>query len=196
MAKIVNQTELAEIHGVTDVTIWSWQKEGMPIAKVNTRGLSNEYDVAATIEWREARAVKKVREESPRDALARAQTKLIEQQLAEKSGALVPIAEIEPGFARMVVNARQRLLQIPGLLQGVIDETQANELRRHLEEALQELSRYDPSRGTAAEGGGPLGSAGAPGGGEVGGDEADRERQVAVPGSVPPVDQPHPAGAA
>jgi phage terminase Nu1 subunit (DNA packaging protein) len=33
VGKIVNQTELAEIFGVSDVTIWDWQGKGLPIAR-------------------------------------------------------------------------------------------------------------------------------------------------------------------
>lgn len=59
MGKIVNQTQLAEILGTSDVTIWQWQKEGLPIKTRNLRGLSNEYDTAEVIAWLVIRAEKK-----------------------------------------------------------------------------------------------------------------------------------------
>lgn len=185
MDKVVNQTELAVLHGVTDVTIWQWQKEGMPIAKVNTRGLSNEYDVASTIEWRVARAEKKIRDESPRDALARAQTKLAEQLFAEKARELVPVAELEPGLVRMVVLARQQLLQIIGLMRSVLDPAQLQLLEEHLRQALKDLSRYDPSHATAEADREPLAATDETIRGGLGGIEEVPERQDAVPGPVP-----------
>ena len=193
MGRKVNQAELAEIVGKTDVTIWQWQKEGMPIERVNTRGQSNVYDTADVIAWIENRAEKRVRDESPRDALARAQTKLIEQTLAEKSRALVPVAEMEAGFSRMVVAARQRLLQIPGLMRGALDEGQVAALEEQLLEALQELSNHGPSAGSAGSDPAAMAAAEEAGGRGVGGDEAPAERQVAVPGAVPALDHALPA---
>lgn len=196
MAKTVNQTELAVFHGVSDVTIWQWQKEGMPIAKVNTRGLSNEYDVASTIDWRIQREVRKVRDESPRDALARAQTQLALQTYAEKERKLVLIDEVEPAFTRLVVQARQSLLQILGLMRAVLTEAQHKLLEGHLLEALKELSVHEPNPADDEEGSGPLGAAAAPIAGGMGGGQAPVERQVAVPGQVPAVDHAVPAGGA
>lgn len=172
MGKIVNQTELAEIHGVSDVTIWTWQKEGLPVEKINTRGLSNEYDTASTIEWRVNRAEKKVRDESPRDALARAQTQLALQTFAEKERSLVPAAEVEAEFSRLVVQARVSLLQIPGLLQAQLDEAQRTTLKEHLEKVLKELSHYDPIARTGEAGGSEVGAASEALAGGMGGGQA------------------------
>lgn len=170
MGKKVNQTELAEVHGVSDVTLWQWQKDGMPVEELNTRGLSHSYDTAATIEWRVAREVKKVREESPRDRLLIAQERLAQITIQEKEKVLVPTAEIEPMYEDMVMRAREMLLQIPALM-PVSDEQRA-QLTQHLNEALRELSRYEPSESADQAGGAALGAAGDPAGGRLGGGEA------------------------
>jgi hypothetical protein len=185
MGSKVNQTQLAEIHGVTDVTLWQWQKEGMPIEERNTRGLSNVYDSAATIEWRVAREVKKVREESPRDRLLIAQERLAQLQIGEKERSLLPADETESEFTRLIVMARQRILQVTGLLSTVLDDKQRVALDEHLEEALKELSCYDPSTRNDQAGGGGPGASGASVGSGVGGGETPAEREIAVPGTVP-----------
>lgn len=183
MGKKVNQTELAEITGVSDVSLWAWQKEGMPVEERNTRGQSNVYDTADVIEWMVSRAVKKVREESPRDALARAQTELVQIQIAEKQGTLVPLAEAEAEYERMVVRCRQRLLQIGATL-PMEDATRA-QLVAELRGALTELSRHDTSAGDDRQGVGQVGDAESLDGTTVGGTEAVLEREeLAVPGQV------------
>jgi phage terminase Nu1 subunit (DNA packaging protein) len=190
MAKVVNQTELAEIHGVTDVTLWQWQKEGMPVAKISTRGLPNEYEVPATIVWRVAREVKKVREESPRDMLYREQTKFVQLQIAEKQGLLVPAADIEQKFERLVVNARQRLMQLPPLMRGRLPPEVLTQLEEAIHGALTELASYGPSDPTDHPGAEEVGAADAPLDGGVGGGEEVPERQVPVPGEVRPLKDP------
>ena len=195
MGKKVNQTELAEIVGVSDVTLWAWQKEGMPVDVRNTRGQSNVYDTADVMQWMVDRAVKKVRDESPRDALARAQTELVQIQIAEKNGLLVQVAEIEPAYKRMVTRSRQRLLQIT--LGLPIDEATRALVDREIRDALQELSKYDPSADDDAAGLPGVGATDQADGGGLGGVEAATEREeLPVPGPVPVVDGPVPAGAA
>jgi len=190
MGKVVNQTELAELHGVTDVTLWQWQKEGMPVAKISTRGLPNEYQVPDTIVWRVAREVKKVREESPRDMLYREQTKLVQLQIAEKQGLLVPAADIEQKFERLVVNARQRLMQLPPLMHGRLPPEVLAQLEEAIHGALTELASYGPSDQTDHAGGEEVGAADQPLGGGVGGGEEVPERQVSVPGEIRPLKDP------
>lgn len=185
MGRIVNQTELAEIIGVSDVTIWQWQKDGMPVEARNLRGQSNEYDTAKVHAWVVDREVKKVRAESPRDALYREQTRLAQLQIAEKERALVPAIEVQEEYARMVSLARQRLLQIRPLLP--VDEKTGALLEELIEGALKELARYDPSASADQEGSAPLGASDSTLGGIVGGGEAPAEREEQpVPRGVSP----------
>jgi phage terminase Nu1 subunit (DNA packaging protein) len=167
MGKLVNQTELAEIIGVTDVTLWEWQKAGMPIVKQGDRGQANEYDTVAVIAWKEERALAKIRTEAPRDALYRAQERLTQIQIKEKERSLVPVAEIEPEYARLVAAARQRLLQLPLRFTHLPDVHAFVETA--VDEALAELARYEPSTGDDAADRAAVGAAGAPQCGPVGG---------------------------
>ena len=194
MGKKVNQTELAEIVGVSDVSLWQWQKEEMPVDVRNTRGQSNVYDTADVIAWMVDRAVKRVRNESPRDALARAQTDLVLITIAEKNGTLVPLADVESEYDRMVTQARQRILQISASLP--LDAATRTLLDHEVAEALQELSRYDSSAGNDRTGLAEVGAAGEALGVGVGGGEAVPEREeLPVPGAVPVLNNPVPPGA-
>ena len=51
MGKRVNKKELAAILGVTEKTLTSWQKSGMPIEVAGGRGSRNEYDTQIIIDW-------------------------------------------------------------------------------------------------------------------------------------------------
>jgi DNA-binding transcriptional MerR regulator len=186
MGKKVNQTELAEIVGTSDVTLWTWQKEGMPVEERNTRGQSHTYDTAAVVQWMIDRAVKKVRTESPRDALALAQTELVRMQIAEKTGALVSAVEAEQEYERMVVRARQRVMQLGSTLP--IDEATRLLLEQEKLEALTELSKHDSSPVDDAARGAEVGAADESAVDSMVGIESLYERQVAVPGALPPVD--------
>ncbi|RDL44679.1 hypothetical protein DN730_09850 [Marinomonas piezotolerans] len=51
MGKKVQKKELADILGVTEKTLTTWQKNGMPIEVVGGRGSRNIYDTEAVVEW-------------------------------------------------------------------------------------------------------------------------------------------------
>lgn len=157
MGKRVNQTELAQIMGVSDVTIWEWQKAGMPVVGHGERGKANEYDTSAVIAWKIEVEVAKVRKESPRDALYLAQRRLVDIQIGEKEKTLVPIAEVEPEYARMVLLTRQQLLQVAAALP--VDEATRKQVDLAIKTALKELSHYEPSESNDSPPGDAVGSA-------------------------------------
>ena len=51
MGKKVQKKELADILGVTEKTLTTWQKNGMPIEVQGGRGQRNTYDTESVIEW-------------------------------------------------------------------------------------------------------------------------------------------------
>src|ERR1700694_2099962 len=104
--KRVNQAELAEILGKSDVTIWEWQKEGLPIAKQGVRGTENEYDTADVIAWLEQRArVAAGKAEKASEREARLRGDLLEFEIAEKNKVLVPSTEVRPVWEGRVLAA-------------------------------------------------------------------------------------------
>ena len=173
----VNKAELAAILGISERSLTDWQKEGMPIVHVGERGESNQYDTEQVIAWWIERELKKVREESPRDELYRSQKRLADLQIAEQERTLVPIAEVEPAYERLVLAARQRLLQMPSRLAHELEAVAGAENKRALleeaiDQVLTELANYDPNASADAAGGAALGPAFAQDRGAVGGGEA------------------------
>lgn len=151
MGKIVNQTQLAEILGTSDVTIWQWQKEGLPIKTRNLRGLSNEYDTAEVIAWLVIRAEKKASGgETPEQRLKRVQADKVEMEIAQMRRELVPAADIEARWAALVMAARNKLLSMPGQLSELLEIAQGPAAKRdvlveEIDKVLQELSVDDES---------------------------------------------------
>lgn len=151
----VNKAELAELLGFSERWITDLQDEGLPIAVAGERGLANAYDVAACVKWLIDRAERRVRGESARDDLYRSQKRLADIRIAEAEGRLVDAAEVESGFARMVVAARTDLLRLPATLadqlQDVLDRAHCQALiSQGIEQALTEISRYVPREAVAA----------------------------------------------
>jgi hypothetical protein len=130
MSKIVNQVELAEIHGVATVTVNNWQEDGMPVLRHGERGLSNEYDVPTTIEWRVARERRKT--ESQRDRLTRLQADELEQRIAVNNRELIPAGEIAPTWTARVLTAAAYMASRQSRLAGLLEATPGVEAKRNL----------------------------------------------------------------
>lgn len=164
MGKRVNKAELAEIMGFSERTLTEWQKEGMPIVYDGERGESNEYDTEQCMKWWSSREIAKAQLETPRDKLYLAQEELARIQIEEKRRTLVAVVEVEPLYAHLVVTFRQRMLAIPGRLSPLLESTAGMDNKRALlaeaiDEALTELSNYEPSAGADSSGGSARGAA-------------------------------------
>lgn len=131
MGKIVNQAELAVILGKSDVTIWEWQKQGLPIAKRRERGLENEYDTAEVIAWLEQRA-RAEKGETQRDREARLRGDLMELELAEKRETLVPADQVQPVWENRVLAAAFYMASRHSRLAGMLEATPGIEAKRAL----------------------------------------------------------------
>ncbi len=133
MGKVVNQTELAEIMGVSDVTLWEWQKQGMPVQKRGARGEANAYDTSEAIAWRIERELAKVSgTESQKDRLARLQGDKLELDLAVQRGTLIPADEIEPTWHDRVLSAAAFMHSQPSRLAGILEATPGIEAKREV----------------------------------------------------------------
>lgn len=93
--------------GVAPKTIVEWQEQGLPIALRGSPGIPSEYESADVIRWYVERELKKVREESPNDRLARVKADAIEMDNAERRGLLIPADQIEPKLRAAMVLARE-----------------------------------------------------------------------------------------
>ena len=150
MGRICNQRELSEITGVSQVSLWTWGKEGMPLLRAGATGEENQYDTEAVIRWMIDREVAKLGREDQKERLARLQGDKIEMELAVSRGELVPAAMIEPTWSSIVTAVRQALLSIPVRLAPLLEVTPGVDAKRALIEeevhdVLLKLSSDDPS---------------------------------------------------
>lgn len=146
---IVNQRELAEILGKTQMTILEWQRQGLPVKSRGGNGRENEYDTAAVLTWCVERERQRVTVETPKDRLARLQADKIELELAEKRLELLPASEVEPAWTAMVNSARAFLMSERDRLAQLLDAAAGFDAKRDLlaeafDEFLRKLSAYDP----------------------------------------------------
>jgi phage terminase Nu1 subunit (DNA packaging protein) len=132
MGKTVNQTELALLHDVSDVTIWEWQKAGMPVLERGERGAANRYDVGATIRWRVAREADKSASKTVKDRRDLVALEREEIELAKQKDLLVPVEQIEPVWKTRVLSAAALMLGRHSRLAGLLEATPGVEAKRQL----------------------------------------------------------------
>lgn len=144
--RIVGQTEIAAMFGVTARTITDWQEAGMPVAVQGGPGVPGEYDAPACIRWMIEREVRKVQGESPKDRLARLQGDQLEMDLAERKGKLIEAAAVEPMMRAAIVSARERIRNAPAQIAAALEGRDKAEretlLRELLDDMLAKLARW------------------------------------------------------
>lgn len=144
--RIVGQTEIAAMFGVTARTITDWQEAGMPVAVQGGPGVPGEYDAPACIRWLVEREVRKVQGENPKDRLARLQGDQLEMDLAARRGKLIEAAAVEPMMRAAIVSARERIRNEPAriaiVLEGKDKPAREAMLRELFDEVLTKLSRW------------------------------------------------------
>jgi len=129
---VVNQGQLAEILGKTDVTIWEWQQETppLPILERGAKGKENKYDTAAVIAWCIDREVRKSSGGSQKDRLARLQGDRLELDLARDRGVLVPVGEVKPLWESRVLAAAAFMASRASRLAAILEATPGLEAKR------------------------------------------------------------------
>jgi hypothetical protein len=148
---IANKQQLADIHGVSERTLTEWANAGMPTISVGGigRGYQNQYDTAATIEWRLQRAISGYQVESAKERKDRLEGDRIELQLAKEAGLLVAVEEIEPLWASAILAAKSELLEGVYRLKSELDAlfgiaVDVALLEDHFHQALAKLSDRPP----------------------------------------------------
>lgn len=149
--RIIGQTEIAGLFGVSARTITEWQAAGMPVAVQGGPGVPGEYDSAACIRWMVEREVRKVQGESPKDRLARLQGDQLEMDLAERRKTLIDIGAVEPAMRAAIVSARERIRNEPASmakkLEGLDCADRETLLRELFDEMLTKLSHWQQPGG-------------------------------------------------
>jgi len=148
---IADRKQMADIFGVTTRTIDTWQKEGLPVVAVPGRPCS--FDTVRAIEWRLARvgasADGEIDQAHEKARLTRAQADRAELEAAELKGTLIQAEQVAQTWGNVLANVKTRIRSIPTKLAhklaNVRKISEAEELLRDsLDQALEELSAYEP----------------------------------------------------
>ena len=115
MGRQVSKVELAEILGVSERSLSSWQMEpGFPFEPGELRGQENIYDTARVIQWWLQRELGKASSaELERQRLTSAQADLKQLELARARGRVVDAAGAAAAARRCARETRDRLLDVP-----------------------------------------------------------------------------------
>lgn len=145
--RIVGQTEIAAIFGVSARTIQEWQSAGLPVVVYGGPGVPGEYDAPACVRWLVEREVKKVSGgESSKDRLLRLQGDALEAKLAIDRGQLIAAATVEPAMRAAIVSARESIRNAPARIAALLDGKDHSEretlLRDLFDEVLLKLSHW------------------------------------------------------
>jgi hypothetical protein len=134
MAMTVNQTQLAELLGVSDVTLWEWQKleKPLPILKQGARGEANQYDLRAVLAWYVAREVDKRAPKSAREERDAIDLEIRQLDLAERKGTMVPAAEVRPLWDNRVLTAAAFMAGRHSRLAAMLEASPGIEAKREL----------------------------------------------------------------
>lgn len=148
---ICNKQQLADIHGVSERTLTDWANAGMPAIALGGvgRGYSNQYDTAATIEWRLQRAISGYQVESAKERRDRLEGDRIELMLAKEAGLLVAVEEVEPLWAAAIMSAKSDLMEGIYRLKSDLDAAYGVDidvalLEDHVNQTLSKLADRPP----------------------------------------------------
>ena len=119
----VNQTELADIFGVSVVTLRNWERRGCPVVQKGRKGAAAQYNTADVARWREQQAAaaaegddRSVDEAEGKRRKVVAEARLVELELAREEGALVEIEAVGQEVDAVLARVRAGLLAIPASL--------------------------------------------------------------------------------
>jgi terminase small subunit / prophage DNA-packing protein len=119
----VNKAELAEIFGVSERTFTEWQRDpDFPFVSQGGRGAGNVYDTAEVISWKIERDVMARSREKSKDRLDRVRADEVELRIAEKLGALAPVALFEKAWFDQIVAAKIELQALPLKLAALMQD--------------------------------------------------------------------------
>ena len=163
MGKTVNKAELSEIIGVSQRTLTTWQKNGMPIAMDGIRGTENLYDTAEIIDWMIQREIQRritdhggdeddwydFEKERARLTYHQANIAALDEQVKETE--LISAETVCRAWCDLTTAFSAKVRSIPTkAAHNFIRLTDINQiqdcLKVYLNEALTELSNYDPEQ--------------------------------------------------
>lgn len=156
---IVNRAELADVLGVSVVTIDNRIARGLPVERKGREGKSYEFETSDVIDWHVKNQISKDNPQgtpegasngSPSDLKQRkleAETEISELErdkrrieLAEKKKLVVLVEDVVQGFANEIANLRAQLLNLPRRVAPlIVGEMHEDRVKEVLEDEIDIL---------------------------------------------------------
>ncbi|MBB4287678.1 terminase small subunit [Roseospira goensis] len=144
--RIVSQTELAAIMGVTAMTVRAWERKGMPVARKGSRGRPGQYNTADVMRWRAEQAAQAATgdtnamdmEEAKRRKTA-AEAALAEMDLALRRGELVDVETVGRLVAEEYATVRANIMAMPGELAPDLEHLAVLEIEELLTSKITDI---------------------------------------------------------
>lgn len=162
---LVDTTILAKCFGVTEVSIYHWVDDGLPVHSTETKGNKKRtFYLPDCFDWRTKMQINQaigprldLQQETAKKT--RVQTQILELDLQVKQGLLIPVGQVEKDFADIMTAVKMKLLNIPSAISQLFDSiVTADNLREIVEEqlrnALEDLAKqgidesHKPNTGT------------------------------------------------
>ncbi len=144
--RIVSQSELAAIMGVSAMTIRAWERKGMPVVHKGARGRPGQYNTADVIRWRAEQAALAATgdthamdmEEARRRKTA-AEAALVEMDLALRRGELVEVEVVGRLVAEEYATVRANIMAMSGEMAPDLEHRTALEIEELLSTKVTEI---------------------------------------------------------
>lgn len=156
--------------GVSHPTVRAWVRRGCPVIQKARKGTEWQLDTVAVFEWQKEQTALNIAgdisgldiDEAKRRKLA-AEAALCELDLAKVRGDVISIKEVGDVWLDIVSASRSRMLSIPAKVAAMIAPITSpmkirSLLEAEIEEALDELNRFDQGNDTGSKGSAKKGS--------------------------------------
>lgn len=152
---IVNREQLSQAMGISLPTVNTWVRDGCPVKRRGTKGVSWEFVLSDVVAWwgnrqREAAggAVDDIKEIDKRTARAKMET--AELALAKERGLVAPVREFERVQSAVFAQIRANVMNVPQrVVVQLLGETNEvifkQKLRAELTLALEASAEADPA---------------------------------------------------
>ena len=139
---VVEVADLARLFRVTEKSIYTWVKDGMPVVKAGKQGRGGhktQLDLEKCVEWYFASNHEKLELDRARTRLANEQSLTAELKNAETQRDLVPLSLLTREFAGLLAEIRTNALAIPAKLAPELEGQTIGERKATLERSIFEL---------------------------------------------------------
>lgn len=158
MTGLITVTDSARLFRVTEKTILTWIKAGMPVEQRGSQGGAagsgkHWLDLEKCVEWYFADNYERLELDRARSRLATVQADKTELENELRRSDVAEISVIGAVIDDLVSNAKMNLLALPrkiaSELEGMNVRQREETIERQIKQSLEQLSAYRPHRGVA-----------------------------------------------